>query len=120
LVLDGDGSAFAGTTAVQAGTLVVGASAGNGAALGGDVSVAVGATLGGHGEIGGSVANAGMLSPGASIGTLTIHGDYTQASDGTLVVEVMPDGRSDRLVVDGKASLAGGAVVLAGTGDWKP
>jgi autotransporter-associated beta strand protein len=120
LVLDGDSSAFAGATSVQSGSLIVGGTAGNGAALGGDVDVASGAVLGGHGEIGGSVTNAGTLAPGASIGTLTIHGDYTQAATGTFEVEVTPDGQADLLAVDGSATLAGGTVVVAIDGDWKP
>jgi outer membrane autotransporter protein len=120
LVLDGDSSAFAGSTDVQSGTLLVGSVAGNGAALGGDVMVSTNATLGGHGEIGGNVVNAGTLAPGASIGTLTIHGDYTQTADGILEVDVAPDGQSDLLAVDGSATLAGGTVVVAIDGDWKP
>jgi autotransporter-associated beta strand protein len=120
LTLDNDNSVFDGATDVQSGTLVVGSFAGSGAALGGDVAVAGGATLGGHGSIGGDVVNAGTLAPGASIGTLTIHGDYTQAASGTLEVDVTPGGRSDLLVVDGSATLAGGAVAIAIDGDWMP
>jgi outer membrane autotransporter protein len=120
LVLDGDCSAFAGATDLQAGMLVVGSVAGNGAVLGGDVDIATGATLGGHGEIGGDVVNAGTLAPGNSIGTLTIHGDYTQTADGTLAIEAQADGQADKVVVDGDATLDGSALVLAADGDWKP
>src|SRR5690606_17483214 len=62
--------------------------------------------LGGNGSIGGNVTNAGTVSPGASIGTLTIDGDYVGAG-GTLVIEsVLGDDSSpaDRLVITGDAS----------------
>jgi autotransporter-associated beta strand protein len=120
LVLDGNSSAFAGHTGVRSGSLIVGSAAGNGAALGGDVAVDVGATLGGHGSIGGDVVNAGMLAPGASIGTLSIHGDYTQTATGTLAIETDADGHADLLAIDGSATLDGSALVLAQQGDWKP
>ncbi|KAF1714686.1 hypothetical protein CSC74_15665 [Pseudoxanthomonas yeongjuensis] len=120
LVLDGDSSAFAGNTDVQSGGVIVGSVAGNGAALGGDVDVANGATLGGHGSIGGDVLNAGTLAPGASIGTLTIHGDYTQTATGTLAIEANADGQADLLVVDGVATLDGSTLVLAQSGNWMP
>ena len=74
LVLDGDSSAFVGTTDVQAGTLIVSGNAGDGAILGGDVSVAANATLGGYGEIGGnaSLSSGARLAPGNGIGTVSI------------------------------------------------
>ena len=120
LVLDGDNSAFAGTTDVQSGTLVVGDTVGNGAVLGGDVQISNGATLAGLGAIGGNVVNDGLLSPGMGIGTLTIHGDYTQTADGSLAIDAQPDGQADLVVVDGNASLAGSALVLATSGNWNP
>jgi outer membrane autotransporter protein len=48
----------------------------------------------------------GTVSPGNSIGTLTINGNYYQAADGRLLIEVTPTS-SDRLVINGAASLDG-------------
>ena len=44
--------------------------------------------LQGTGVVNGKVFNSGIVSPGASIGTLTINGDYTQSASGTLRIEV--------------------------------
>ena len=120
LVLDGDSSAFAGSTDVQSGTLQVGSVAGNGAVLGGDVEVAAGATLGGLGTIGGDVVNSGTVAPGAGIGALTIAGDYTQTADGRLQIDVQADGQADQLLVGGNATLDGSTLVLAANGAWQP
>jgi len=81
LALDGNSNGFAGSTTVAAGTLVVGSVAGNGATLGGNVTVDANATLRGHGTIGGNVdvQSGGIVTPGDSIGTLTVGGDFTAA-----------------------------------------
>ena len=42
----------------------------------------------GTGVVNGNVFNSGIVSPGASIGTLTINGNYTQSASGTLRIEV--------------------------------
>ncbi len=106
VIFDGNNSAFSGTTNVTTGSLVIGDAAHTGASLGGNVSVMAAATLRGHGTILGSVTNAGSVSPGGTIGTLAIGGDYNQASTGTLDIEISPTG-SSQLVVAGKADLAG-------------
>jgi autotransporter-associated beta strand protein len=59
---------YTGTTAVNAGTLLVD---GNNSAATGAVTVASGATLGGSGTLGGTVTVNGILSPGSSPGVLT-------------------------------------------------
>ena len=63
----------------------------------------------GTGVVNGNVFNSGIVSPGASIGTLTINGDYTQSASGTLRIEVAgaSPGQYDVLAVNGRASLAG-------------
>jgi autotransporter-associated beta strand protein len=106
LTLDGVSSAFSGTTTVAAGTLEVGDAANPSALLGGNVQVASNGTLRGHGTVAGSVANAGVVAPGGTIGTLTLGGDYTQASNGTLSIEVSPTAAS-QLHVGGAAALNG-------------
>ncbi|TBU71219.1 hypothetical protein DNK06_24625 [Pseudomonas daroniae] len=114
------GNAFTSGTRVQAGSLIVGASAGSAASLGGDVTVEGGALLGGHGLIGGDVtiASGATLSPGtgsgaAGVGTLSIGGDLTLASGSTLAYQLgvpgtatLP-GSSDRVAVSGDLSLDG-------------
>ena len=83
------------------------------ATLGGSVQVDAGGTLRGHGTVAGSVTNSGTVMPGGSIGTLTVGGNYTQASNATLSIEVSPTAAS-QLKVNGSATLNG---VLAITYD---
>ncbi|MGU7816823.1 autotransporter domain-containing protein [Burkholderia sp. AW49-1] len=106
LTLDGISRAFSGTTTIAAGTLEVGDAADPSALLGGNVQVASNGTLRGHGTVAGNVANAGLVAPGGTIGTLTLGGDYTQASNGTLSIEVSPTAAS-QLRVGGTAALNG-------------
>ncbi|WP_312283781.1 autotransporter domain-containing protein [Candidatus Igneacidithiobacillus taiwanensis] len=71
-------------------------------------------TLRGHGTIDGNVVNDGVVFPGGSMGILTINGNYSQAPNGTLVIEVNPNSKTpvpsinnDELSITGSASLAG-------------
>ncbi|MBL8758590.1 MAG: hypothetical protein JNK35_09190 [Phycisphaerae bacterium] len=71
-----------------------------------------GGTLGGSGLVDSSVVNSGgTLSPGASAGTLTIEGNYTQQSGGRFHFEVgstMDPALNDTLnVISGSATLGG-------------
>jgi outer membrane autotransporter protein len=77
--------------------------------VGGDVDVFAPGFLGGHGMIGGSLFNAGVVSPGNSPGKLTVAGNYVQSSVGTLTIEVggAEAGQHDLLAVGGHAALAG-------------
>ncbi len=79
-------NSYTGTTDVNAGTLLVN---GNQSAATGLTSVASGATLGGSGTIGGDVfvANGGTLSPGNSVGTLTINGNLALSGGSALAYE---------------------------------
>ncbi|WP_152249670.1 autotransporter serine protease, partial [Xanthomonas maliensis] len=99
LVLSSAANTFTGDTQVLGGTLQV-ASLQSARA-----GVANGATLIGSGRIGGNVDNAGTLQVGA--GTLTVAGNYTQASNGRLALIV-----GDRLSVGGAASIAGDLQLL--------
>ena len=47
-----------------------------------------GGTLAGTGTIDGAVANRGAVSPGDAPGTLTVNGNYTQAGNGTLLIDI--------------------------------
>jgi fibronectin-binding autotransporter adhesin len=107
VILDGVNTYTGGTT-VSGGTLEVGDINSPGASVAGGVTVASGGTLAGHGTVEGDVGNTagGTVSPGGTIGTLTVAGNYTQGSGSTLHIEVSPTAAS-KLDVSGSASLAG-------------
>ncbi|MCX7364507.1 MAG: autotransporter domain-containing protein [Alphaproteobacteria bacterium] len=109
LTLSGSNS-YTGATTVEGGRLAVNGS------ITSDVTVGTAGNLGGSGTINGNVTNNGMLSPGNSIGTLTISGDYTQAATGVYQVEINAAGQSDRVNVSGTATLGGTVSVLAQPG----
>src|SRR6185503_3529761 len=97
---------FTGGTTVSNGTLLV-----NGSLAPGAVVVANGA-LGGTGTIRGTVAvqSAGILSPGASIGTLTVSNTLTLS--GTTFVEVNAAAHSSDLVRGVTTLTYGGTLVV--------
>lgn len=69
-----------------------------------------GETFTGSGTIEANLTNAGTLSPGTSPGTITVDGNYTQESTGTLAIELSgttPSTQYDQLVVTGVAALDG-------------
>ena len=70
-----------------------------------------GGLLAGVGTVGDVTMQGGTLSPGNSIGTLTT-GSIDYSEGGEYRVQFNADGESDRLVVDGTASLSGGTVTL--------
>jgi len=119
---DGDGSlvkigpaklSLNGVNTYQAGTTI---NAGNLAInnfTDGNVLINSGGTLSGIGTIGGNVNNDGTISPGNSIGTLTINGDYLQASTADYNVQTNSTGQSSLLDILGTASLDGTVVVTA-------
>jgi len=92
---------------VDGGTLVV-----NGTLTTAQLPVRAGAGLGGSGRIVGDVRVEGAVSPGNSIGTLTVQGDYAQAAGSTYVAELSAGGQSDRIDVTGKAVLEGGTLMV--------
>jgi hypothetical protein len=63
----------------------------------------------GVGTVDSDLRNEGEVRPGLSPGVLTVAGDYTQSTDGTLAIEVggTGEGEHDRLDVAGAAHLAG-------------
>jgi outer membrane autotransporter protein len=123
LILDGNESYTGGTT-INAGTLEVGDVNTPGATLAGNVAVNSGGTLMGHGTIGGNVTNGGNVQPGGTVGLLTVAGNYTQSSAGTLTIEITPNVAAgpgigyDQLLVGGTATLAGGLSVIADPGNY--
>ncbi|MDX8430510.1 MAG: autotransporter-associated beta strand repeat-containing protein [Candidatus Algichlamydia australiensis] len=105
LTLTGNSAAFAGPTTITQGSLCV-----NGV-LSGDMNVDPGGLLCGIGQVG-ETLNDGMVFPGASIGTLTINGNYTQTAAGLLEIELDEFGNSDQLIVLGDAFLDGGITII--------
>ncbi len=93
----------------RAGTLIV--EDGATVSIGELLQVNPGGTISGDGgTIIGSVLNFGTVSPGSSAGILTIEGDFTQTSDGQLVIEIgglVPGSGYDQLAIIGSANLAG-------------
>ena len=75
------------------------------------VYVASGGTLGGSGLLNGNLTNSGTVSPGNSPGTLTVHGNYTQTSNGNLLIQIASPSDFDQVIVSGKALLGGRLIV---------
>lgn len=101
-------NAYTGNTTVNAGTLLV-----NGSIVSSPTTtVNAGATLGGGGTVATTIINGGTLSPGNSIGTLTVAGNLTFAGGSTYRVEVGA-AASDRTNVTGTATLAGTLQAIA-------
>jgi len=85
LVLQAPSNTYTGITTVQGGTLVVNADQRNS----GLITVQNGAVLGGTGRVGAvTVWSGGYLSPGASPGVLTAHGDVTLQGGSVFQVEL--------------------------------
>lgn len=120
LTLNG-ASSYPGETTILAGTLAVGDAAHPDARLAGGVTVGSAGTLTGHGTIGGDVANlaGGLVSPGGSIGTLTVRGNYAQGTESVLSIEVSPS-ESSQLLVDGAAQLDGTLRLVFQPGVYTP
>jgi uncharacterized protein YhjY with autotransporter beta-barrel domain len=77
---------------------------------GGTTVIVPGGVDGGTGGFGGNVANSGTLSPGLANGapdTLAVAGNFSQAPNGTLVIQLASPTSFDRLAVTGAAALAG-------------
>jgi fibronectin-binding autotransporter adhesin len=122
LIYDGNSAGFAGVSTITAGALVVGSEAAHAnAVFGGSMSVQDGGTLAGHGTVGSgagsvvTIASGGTLSPGYSIGKITINGNLVVDGGGRFVVEVDPGSTTSDLVhVTGTATLNGGSVAHIG------
>ncbi|MBX3493691.1 MAG: autotransporter domain-containing protein [Parvibaculum sp.] len=96
-------------------TLVGGAVKLNGNLTVPKVSVGAGSSLGGGGTVNGSIENEGTVSPGNSIGTLNIVGNYTES--GTLEIEASPrlvqnTFEADKLIVSNDITLNPGSRLL--------
>ena len=110
------GNTYDGGTIVSNGTLLVNNTSGSGAGTGA-VNLYGGSTLGGTGIIAGTVTvNNGLITPGNSVGTLTV-GTLTLTSGASNRLEVAGLGSSDKLVVTGALTWAGQlSIDIAGSG----
>lgn len=73
------------------------------------VLVARDGTLAGNGTINGNVVNSGKISPGNSVGTLYINGNYTHQPGSVYLAELHSSG-GDRIIVSGTSDLNGGVI----------
>lgn len=79
-------------------------------------------TVGGTGAITASRGfynSGGTLSPGNSVGTLTINGNFNQLSQGSLLIEIASTASRDLLQINGTANL-GGRLQTLWTGGYIP
>lgn len=95
---------FTGSTNIQEGNLVLTGS------VAGDVNIYSAGTLKGTGTIGKKLLNEGTVSPGLSIGTLTVLGDFVNKDGGLYDVEINAKGESDLIEVRKTARIEGGTV----------
>lgn len=88
--------------------------------LNGTFAVRSGATFGSAGTVNGNVTVAGILSPGASPGTMTVNGNVSLASGSTSVFRFTPTAL-DKLVINGTLAIASGSTLqLTQSGTLRP
>ena len=103
LVLTGNNT-YTGDTTVTGGVLRV-----NGSMASSDLTVDQAATLQGTGTVGNTLMR-GTLSPGNSVGTLTVDGDLLLDNGSTYLFEIDAQQNADFLVVVDEARIADGAI----------
>ncbi len=91
-----------------------------GSVLNGTFAVRSGATFGSAGTVNGNVTVAGILSPGASPGTMTVNGNVALASGSLSLFEFTPTAQ-DKLVINGTLAIASGSTLqLTQSGTLRP
>lgn len=95
---------YTGDTTITGGILRV-----DGSIVESDLTVTSGATLQGIGIVG-NTALTGVLSPGYSVGTLTVDGNLTLQDGAIYLYEIDADQQSDLVVVSGRTTIADGAI----------
>jgi subtilase-type serine protease len=103
LTLTGENT-YSGDTTITGGILRV-----NGSIARSDLTVAQAATLQGIGTVGNTLL-AGVLSPGNSVGTLTVQGNLTLQDGSTYLYEIDANQNGDLVVVTGTTTIADGAI----------
>jgi hypothetical protein len=103
------------------GTLSVGASWANAGVISlnsgrlmttGNLTNLAGGLIQGNGTIGGNLINQGTLSPGFSVGALTLDNDLTLGSGGTVIIELSSLSSFDKVTVAGNATLDGNLQII--------
>ena len=107
-------NSYTGPTTVDGATLIV-----NGSIASSPLTVDGGGLVGGAGFLGATTIGAGTLSPGNSIGTITVQGNLVLSAASTYLVEIAPTS-ADRTDVTGAAQLAGALRVVAAPGTYAP
>lgn len=105
-------------TATGAATVASGAELNGSGTLAGALDILNGGTWSGTSTITGNVSNDGTTSPGNSIGTQHIIGNYVQGSAGTLEIEVGSGSSSDLVAVTGNAALDGTLLLKTVNGNY--
>jgi len=111
-------NSYSGGTIVGAGTLLVNNPFGSGTGTG-FVVVSNNATLGGNGTVGGPVVCSGNVSPGESVGLLTLDGGLDLSAGGTLEWELAAPTNIGAGVNWDQLALTAGELVLGGTAELK-
>lgn len=84
------------------------------------IAVRSGATFGSAGTVEGNINVAGILSPGASPGIMTVNGNVTLASGSTSLFEITPT-LADQLRVNGNVTIASGSTLrIVAEGQIRP
>ncbi len=94
---------YTGATTITGGVLRV-----DGSIASSNLAVTTGATLQGVGRVG-NTSMAGILSPGNSVGTLTVSGDLNLLSSSIYQYEIDANQKSDLVIVTGRATINDGA-----------
>jgi len=95
---------YTGDTTITGGVLRV-----DGSIATSNLTVTSGATLQGVGTVG-NTSMAGILSPGISVGTLTVNGNLNLLAGSIYRYEIDANQRSDLVVVSGRATIADSAI----------
>lgn len=112
LTQSGGFASISGTATLDSASLTGGRLVGRGGSVINASSIAVGsgATFGSAGTVNGNISVSGILSPGASPGTMTVNGNVTLNSGSTSLFEIAPTAQ-DKLNINGKLVITPGSTL---------